>query len=401
MELPDNSIGISDLIAYTECPRKMSYGMRRHVGRGQQSEATMPEASQYGAVYARYYGSAIHDVIHDVEDGYSDDDAIQRAWTAFGEYLEPDDLDMLRQDLEVYRQRDTPQTRLVASEEDARVPLFVHPVYGQIYFRFKLDRLYERLDAPGVFIHKDFKSSRHAKSQKEVDEDKQMWAYNWSIHELYPECDRLVQLYDQLRFGELPVRRKTDGERALIKEWLVKTATAVLDKQAEADGLLPAKKNQWCAWCPILESCPTIQHLLDFGRVEIEALAPTMKEGRKTIQLIEPERIDEYLDKLEDAKQAIGVLERFRDSVSEILKNMPAEERAVRGYQLKGRKATQFSLDAKRAIMERLGVDDFLTITSMTKTGLETALKEDEETLGWALSLATETEGSQVLKKLP
>lgn len=397
MDLPDNSIGISDLIAFTECPRKMSYGMRRHVARGEQSEASMPESSQYGAVYARMYGSAIHDVIHDVEDGFSDDDAIQRAWTTYGEYLEPDDLDMMRQDIEVYRQRDVPQARLIASEEDCRVPLFVHPVYGQIYFRFKLDRLYERIDAPGIFIHKDYKSSRHAKSQKDVDEDKQMWSYNWAIHELYPEVDRLFQLYDQLRFGEIAARRKTDQQRALIKEWLVKTATAVLDKKArEEDGLLPPKKNEWCAWCPILESCPVIDHLLDFGRVEIEALAPTIKEGRKTLQLVEPTKIDEYLEKFDEAKAAIGVLERFRDSVAEILKNMPAEERAVRGYDLKGRKATQFTVDAKRQIAEKLG-EDFYQLATISKTSLEQFFGEDKESFEWALSLANETEGARVL----
>jgi hypothetical protein len=226
-----------------------------------------------------------------------------------------------------------------------------------------------------------------------------MWSYNWAIHELYPECERLVQLYDQLRFGEIPARRKTDAERRLIKDWLIKTATAVLDKQAEDDGLLPPKKNEWCAWCPILESCPIVDHLLDFGRVEIEALAPTVKDGRKTVQLIEPERVAEYLEKFEDAKQAIGVLERFRDSVGDLLKRMPAEERAVRGYDLKQRKATNFTLSAKRALVDRLGLDDFLTITSLSKTGLESHLGEDAELLEWALSLGSETVGAQVLQR--
>lgn len=398
MELPDNSIGISDLIAYTECPRKMSYGMRRHIGRGEQSEATMPEASQYGAVYARYYGSAIHDVIHDVEDGYGDEEAIQRAWTKYGEYLEPEDLDWLRGDLEVYRQRDTPQTRLVAAEEDVRVPLFVHPVYGMIYFRFKLDRLYERLDAPGTFIHKDYKSSRHPKTQKEVDSDKQMWAYNWGIHEHWPEVERLVQLYDQLRFGELPVQRKTDDQRRQIKDWLIKTATAVLDKKAEDDGLLPPKKNEWCAWCPILESCPVVDHMLDFGRVEIEALAPTVKEGRKTIQLIDPAKVDEYVEKFEDAKQAQKILERFVDSVGDVLKKMPAANLATHGYEIKSRSAITFDQSAKRAIAARLG-EDFFAVANLTKSGLEAHFGEDEETLEWVLSLATKGVGAQVLTR--
>jgi hypothetical protein len=38
MELPESQIGPTDVIAYRECPRRMSYGMRRHVARGEQNQ---------------------------------------------------------------------------------------------------------------------------------------------------------------------------------------------------------------------------------------------------------------------------------------------------------------------------------------------------------------------------
>jgi hypothetical protein len=35
-----------------------------------------------------------------------------------------------------------------------------------IYLRTRIDRLYQRLDNPGVFVHVDYKSSRWPKTQR-------------------------------------------------------------------------------------------------------------------------------------------------------------------------------------------------------------------------------------------
>jgi hypothetical protein len=189
VELPNNSIGITDLLAYHECPRRFSYGMRRHTGIGLQSDAETPESGSY----ATFYGSAIHKIIEEVENGATDNDALQAAFDGYAHALDPGDLDMLRQDLATYRARDAGFVKTIANEDEFRVPL--GKIDGkQISFRFKLDRLYERLDAPGHFVHVDYKSSRHAKSESEVHEDKQLWAYNFGIHEYWPEVERLVQL---------------------------------------------------------------------------------------------------------------------------------------------------------------------------------------------------------------
>jgi hypothetical protein len=141
VNLPNDSLGITDLIAHRECPRRMSYGLRRHSGPGEQSDDRTPEAGSY----ATAYGSAIHAAIQMLEEGREIEDAIQVAWNEHGAWLEPGDLELLRRDLDTYRQRDFPNTRTVLSEDEIRVPLFIYKG-RQIYFRAKVDRLYERLD---------------------------------------------------------------------------------------------------------------------------------------------------------------------------------------------------------------------------------------------------------------
>jgi hypothetical protein len=94
--------------------------------------------------------------------------------------------------------------RLVSAEVDMRVPLFKLTDDGEwIYFRFKIDALYQSLQNPGLFLMRDYKSSRWPKPIEEIHNDLQQWSYNFGVHEMFPECETLVQIYDQLRFGEV------------------------------------------------------------------------------------------------------------------------------------------------------------------------------------------------------
>lgn len=400
VKLPENSIGISDIEAYRECGRRMSFGMRRHTARGEQSDRRTPEADVFGAAWARTYGSAIHVAIAATEDGYTLEDAVQIAWNEHGRLLDPPDLDMLEDDLSVYVQRDFPGTRTVAAEEDVRVPLFVHKGV-QIYFRFKLDRLYERLDAAGVFVHVDYKSSKHPKSEKEVHESTQLWSYNFGIHEHWPEVDQLVQIYDQLRFGQIPTRKGPDQLRQ-IKAWLIKQATAILEDESwQADGLLEHSFNEWCPWCPILESCPVVGDLTDFSLTRIAALAPMRPKRKKDgtpSKLMEQvpldaSRLPTYVTELEGAKRARQVLERFEESVKELIRELPEAERLKLGYDLRPRTDNVFGEQAARALHERFG-DRFYELVKITKTNLEANIVEDEDLLAWAISLADRRKGA-------
>src|SRR3954469_25000723 len=203
MKLPGNAIGPTDIQQYRDCPRRFEFGMQRHTDAGEHPEAQSSSTA---------YGSAVHEAIAFAEaEAALDDPAIQRAFDLYAKWLEPEDLERLRRDLATYRERDYAGARTVAVEEELRVPLFEHD--GEtIYLRTRIDRLYQRLDNPAVFIHVDYKSSRWPRSQQEVHEDRQLWLTNYIVHEVWPECETLVQAYDQLNFGVITTR-KTDEQR--------------------------------------------------------------------------------------------------------------------------------------------------------------------------------------------
>ena len=399
MRLPENSIGISDIEAHRECARRASWGMRRHTAEGEQDDARTPEANVSGAVWARSYGSAIHAAIEATEDGYNDEDAVQQAWNRYGRFLEPQDLDLLRADLAIYRTRDFPNTRLVLAEEDIRIPLLDWNG-EQIWFRAKVDRLYERLDEPGTFIHVDYKSSKWLRSQKDVHSDRQLWSSNWLIHEFFPECERLLQHYDQLRGGQLPTR-KTDEQRAQIRGWLEAEVRKILaDEDWQPDGLLKHSLNDWCPWCPILESCPVVPELTHYAAARIAALAPERPKlkmdgtpGKRTEPVpLDPAQIERYTAELPKAKLADKVLTRFVDQVNDLLREMPVERSAELGFELRPRTNNTFTPGALKelhqALLARGEGDRFYEIAKVTKVALEDNFAESEDLLNLALSLS-------------
>ena len=391
MELPGDSIGISDVIGWRDCPRRFSYQMRRHTGNGTQSDDRTPEAGSW----ATAYGSAIHAAIHASDTGFDDDAAIQAAWDEWGRYLRPSDLDALREDLAVYHQRDFRNVRTVMNEEEFRVPLLKHDG-RQIYFRGKIDRLYERLDALGSFIHVDYKSSRWPKTDAEINEDEQLWAYNFGLYEWMPEINSLLQFYEQLHFGQLHTR-KTDDQRRQMGDWLRANVLAILhDDDVQGDGLLRPKKNEWCAWCPILESCPIVLELTEFALIELELLAPTQKVGRKSQPFIEADRIEEYMEALGQAKDAQAILKRFTDAMRDILLKMDEVDRATYGYKLQPRTQTKFTGAGLEQLHEMLG-PDFFEVASVTKTALESFFQGDESGLQSAMDLAVQEAGSSAV----
>src|SRR4051812_13025150 len=285
MKLPGNAIGPTDIQQYRDCPRRFEFGMRRHTEAGEHPEAQGPSTA---------YGSAVHEAIAFAEtEVASDDQAVQRAFDRYAKWLGPEDLEQLRTDLQTYRARDYVGVRTVAVEKELRIPLFEHE--GQtIYLRTRIDRLYQRLDNPGVFIHVDYKSSKWPRSAKEVHEDRQLWLTNLIVHEVYPECETLRQIYDQLNFGQLRTD-KNEAQRALIREWAIKQITTILHDES----LAPAK-NTWCPWCPLLESCSVVRDSTDYAAAVIAVLAPEHKEGRKTVTELDPALYDTYVEQLEN-----------------------------------------------------------------------------------------------------
>ena len=385
MDLPNDAIGISDLIAWRDCPRRMSFSMRRWTEDGDPPEATNESNA---------YGTAIHEVFRLLEvENLNDDEAIQRAFDQYGGHLWPHDLVRLKKDVAIYHERDPLHVRLIGAEVDVRVPLLKWN--GKtIYFRGQIDRLYERLDQPGRFIHRDYKSSKWPKTQAEVNEDLQMWAYNWLIHEYWPECEDILQVYDQLEAGEIETR-KSEHQRREIREWIKRQTMAVLNDDpadGQGDGLLKPKFNDWCPYCPIAESCEVPAQLSPFAKDRMDALSEIGDD-----EPIDLERVRRYVDDLADAETARKLLERYEKKVKALVKELPPDDQERLGFGSYRRNNTVWSSDALEAIYELLG-PEFFSLASLSKGRIEDYLAGDPR-LDAVQRLARKEPGALVLTR--
>jgi hypothetical protein len=376
VKLPANQVGISDINTYCDCPVRFEYAIRRWTEGSEPPERKHPDTM---------YGSAIHHAIHIMEaEVLTVDEAVQRAFDEYSPYLDPEDMKRLEDDLATYVRRDYKGVRTIANETEVRVPLF--NVGGQtIYFRAKLDRVYERIASPGSFIHIDYKSSKWRKTEKEVHEDVQMWAYNMAIFEWWPECERLTQVYDQLMYGAVPTR-KSAGQRAQMKVWLERQVRAVLNN----DNPEP-KFNQWCPYCPLLPDCPEPKRTAEFAAARIAALAPASEPGGKLV--LDPDMMDVYVAELPELKTAKKAIEEFEKKVAAAIKDMPEAVRAYHGYRLGGRRIKGWTPEALRKAHEMMG-DEFYALVKMTKGRLKDYLGDDKQRVEELMGLA-EFEASQ------
>lgn len=382
MELPDDQIGVSDINSWRECAMRFEFGMRRWTEGKEPPERNHP---------AFQYGSAIHHGIEKMETDLLDADAAaQAAFNEYGAYLDPEDMLRLERDLATYTERDYRGVRSVAVEGDFRVPLLRHE--GRtIYFRFKLDRLYQRLDDPGRFIHVDYKSSKWRQSDKEVREDTQMWAYNWGIHEYFPECQRLDQFYDQLMYGKVPTSKSAE-QREEIKRWLQRQVRAIL-----ADDDLDPKFNEWCPYCPLLTSCPEPKRTAEFAAARIAALAPPDEEGGKVA--LDPDLMEVYVSELPKLSTAKKAIEEFESAVRKVLQEMPQAERAYFGYELFQKNLDVWSPAALSAAHEVMG-DEFYALTGLTKAKITSYLAKDDPRRQALLDLAERVQSQPQLRKM-
>lgn len=399
MKLPKNSIGVSDLKDWQECPRRMSFQMQRH-----EAGEDPPEAAVNPNVR---YGKAIHDAIEHVEKtDCTNEEAVQYLMSNGHRWLDPEVIQEIKEDLDIYREREPLGVRTVMAEGEIRVPLLVHPVDDgtgnkvptQIYYRAKIDRLYESLARPGVFYMRDYKSSRWPRTKKEIDEDKQMSSYDWSVREFFPEIEELWITYDQLKYGEIETSRN-DNDRQWIVEWLRMAVIAVLDDEEYGpDGLLVPEFNNWCPYCPIAMSCAVVPKLTRYAQAEIAKLAPSEKSGRSTIVQLDEDLFDVYVDQLEDVSTAKAVLERFEKAIKARLMELPLHEREAYGYTLRSRNVDVFSNEALAAAHRLLG-DKFYEVATVSKTALERATGSDRDKLNLIVGMADRRPGSRFVAR--
>lgn len=367
MLLPDNSIGVSDILQARLCGTRWEFDMQRWSAQGERPGATNPNNA---------YGSAMHHAIALSEEGFSDEEAIEGAVREYGRWLDPDDVEDLADDMEKYHERDYVGVRTVASEQNMKVPLFRHEG-EQIYYRFTLDRLYVRVNNPTSFIHIDYKSSKHRKSDEEVHKDPQLWAYNWAIFEMWPECEDLHQVYDQFNFGSIPTRKNAQ-QREQIKKWLIQQVKAILAIEAPKP-----KFNEWCPWCPLMESCQEPRRAADFAQMRIEELAPP---GVDLVTLVGGD-LETYLQDMYQFETVRKTVERYEEAVKGVLRELPPERLQQLGWGKYPSSRDVWSPDALRRVYNLTG-DTFFLLVKMTKTNIQRFYGTDKDGAGEVLQLA-------------
>lgn len=377
MKLPDNSIGISDILAHDECARRFAYGMRRH------TEPNLPEADGP----ANAYGSAFHEGVAFIRtEGASDDEAIDHVMQGkYGRWIAPDDLVRLKDDFVTYRSRDLMLgVRTIMSERDVKVPLFMYEG-EQIYYRFKVDRLYQSASQPGTFISVDYKTSLHPKSESEIHNDAQQSAYAFGLHEFFPEIENLIQLYDQLNFGVVTTSR-TKEQIDLIREWLIAKATAIL-----RDDELSPTLNQWCGFCPLLMDCSVIGDLTNYATGVIAGMIPAGTEIRgANAERLSQNELGTYVEQLDVVSRARKVLEKFEERVRGDVSQLPIDKRLALGFKTNYPKVSSWSPEALETLAEVLGPDLF-RLVKLTKTAVARLPKTQQD---MANALATQHRGA-------
>lgn len=353
--------------------------MRRWTEAGEAPEAENPNNA---------YGSAVHLAIATCEEGRTDAEAIDVVIDRYGKWFEPEEIEQLEEDLLTYHERDWTGVRTVASEDNLKVPLMTWE--GEtIYYRFTLDRLYQLVDRPTAFIHIDYKSSKHRKSEEEIHKAPQLWTYNWAIYEYWPEVEDLLQWYDQLNFGKIPTR-KNDEQRRKIKDWLVKQVTAIL----QSDHMNP-KFNQWCPWCPIMVDCTEPKRVSQFAQSRILELAPPGSD----VSSLAGQDIETYVQHLEEFEVARKCIASFEDAVKEVIRELPDERRRQLGFGLFPSSKDVWSPDALRAVAHQTG-EDFYLLVKMTKSNISRFYGKDKQAAERILQFAEKERQTPRLRRL-
>lgn len=328
MLLPENSLGVSDALQFSRCPRLFHQNIRRFT----EGEDQIYISGDFSMPLA--YGQAMHEgaqaIVQNPEIYL--DDALDLAWAAWSHALDPEHHAELKADLQTILDRtlEAPNLKLVAAEQDMKVPVYrgeadperkmedEEPVW--YHYRFKIDALYEDLDEPGHFVIRDYKSYRMQRFQSEIDEDMQFTAYSYGVKRLMGDAVKRVTVWvDQPKHesGEVFTTR-TEFEEMAFEEWMRSSIRAILDVPAERIANLP-KLNDFCGWCPLLANCPILTEATDFALATVGPVIEEYVEG------VPP--FEEYHEIYMRSKQALKLLDAFKDKYEEGIKSRTTGDR--------------------------------------------------------------------------
>lgn len=104
----------------------------------------------------------------------------------------------------------------------------------------------------------DYKTNNTAKTQQEVDVDKQLALYSIAIKEKYPFVERIDLCWFFLSAGIKQVSTRTVEDLENLKQHAIETIREIEDSKEKED--FPAKPSALCDWCSFRSICPFKSH---------------------------------------------------------------------------------------------------------------------------------------------
>jgi hypothetical protein len=153
--------------------------------------------------------------------------------------------------------------------------------------------------------------------------------------------------------------------------------------------------------------CPVVAHeLTDWALTKIAALMPREerrnKDGslskRQGKVLLDHERIGEYVESLHDVTRARQVLEGFENEVKAVLKEMPDSELSRLGKRKSERSRRAFSTEAKRRVVEAVGLTPALMMFDLSLASVERFYGDSHDDAARILALAETQAGYTVVE---
>jgi putative RecB family exonuclease len=104
----------------------------------------------------------------------------------------------------------------------------------------------------------DYKTNLDAKTQSEVDQDKQLALYSIAIKEQYPFIEKIDLAWYFLSAGIKQISSRTDEQLEQLKKEIINNIRYIEDAIEKSN--FPGKVSGLCDWCPFRSICPLKAH---------------------------------------------------------------------------------------------------------------------------------------------
>ncbi len=177
-----------------------------------------------------------------------------------------------------------------------------------------IDRL--TMITPEYFEIHDYKTNNKPKTQKQVEEDKQLALYSIAIKKMFPSVKRIDLVWHFLA-ANLEMRTfKEPFELEVLEKEIIDDIRTI--EHAKEKDEFPLKESALCGWCAYKEYCPAKKHSIDIKNNNVE------DDGQKLV--------DEYNVLVNKKKELTKDLDKQIDDLKERIINYSKQNNYERIY---------------------------------------------------------------------